>query len=154
MSREKYPHYYKHCPYEYIDVYRVLDLFGVSDQAIGHAIKKLLVAGGRGHKDIEKDIKEAIVTLERRVEMWEENKPTETLWSKCTVDDIYAKADWGEGVDFTEDKQGYFNFNFNKPTDSLGPLPKVVEKVPELTKEEKRVIMERYKYLGDLYEIK
>jgi hypothetical protein len=256
MSREKYPHYYKHCPYEYIDVYRVLDLFGVSDQAVGHAIKKLLVAGERGHKNIEKDIKEAIVTLERRVEMWEEDKnesvnfkltdesirnelntfdavvwgkafckihpqvdldlaiswfanalmrgydqrywesdeyknsikevlepgstdkhtvnyltereEKESEYAKCTVDDIYKNHDWGDGfnfakssegysyynprVDFTVDKNGYFNFN--KPTDSLGPLPKAVEKVPELTEEEKQLIMKRHKYLGDLYEVK
>ena len=34
-----------------VDVYRVLELFDVSSPAIQHAVKKLLCAGGRGHKD-------------------------------------------------------------------------------------------------------
>lgn len=71
---KEYNHYYKKVPYEYVDIYRVLELFNVTDPAIQHAIKKLLVAGGRGHKDIEKDIKEAIASLHRRIEMWEEDK--------------------------------------------------------------------------------
>ena len=53
-----------------IDVYRVLELFEVTDQALGHAIKKLLVAGGSGAgKSIEKDIEEAIVSLQRCLQM-------------------------------------------------------------------------------------
>jgi hypothetical protein len=55
-------------------VYRILDLFDVVDQAIGHAAKKLLVAGGRGHKDIDKDIQDVIDTLERWKEMRLEDK--------------------------------------------------------------------------------
>lgn len=53
-----------------IDVYRVLQLFDVTDQAIGHAIKKLLVAGGRGAgKDVSCDVQEALDTMNRWVEM-------------------------------------------------------------------------------------
>ena len=52
--QKEYSHYYKKVPFDYIDVYRVLDLFSVTDPCLQHAIKKLLVAGGRGHKDIEK----------------------------------------------------------------------------------------------------
>jgi hypothetical protein len=54
-----------------------LELFEVVDPAIQHAVKKLLVAGNRGHKDLQKDVKEAIVSLNRRIEMWEEE--TESL---------------------------------------------------------------------------
>lgn len=73
MTR-KHSHYFKPVPagVTHIDVYRVLDLFGVTDQALGHAIKKLLVAGGRGGKDVRKDITEAVDTLQRRLEMWDE----------------------------------------------------------------------------------
>lgn len=70
--REKYPHYYKKVPGEYIDVYRVIDLFEISDPCIQHAIKKLLAAGKRGAKDTQKDVREAIVSLERWQEMREE----------------------------------------------------------------------------------
>lgn len=72
--KKEYSHYYKKIPsgVKYVDVYRVLELFGVSDPSIQHAVKKLLVAGGRGHKNLEKDVKEAIVSLERWIEMREE----------------------------------------------------------------------------------
>jgi hypothetical protein len=53
-----------------IDVYRALALFNVSDPCLQHAVKKLLVAGGRGGgKDISRDIQEAIDTLTRWQEM-------------------------------------------------------------------------------------
>ena len=75
MNKEDFPHYYKNVKnLEYIDVYRILELFNVTDQAIGHAIKKLLVAGGRGHQDFEKDVKEAIVSLERWLNMKQEDE--------------------------------------------------------------------------------
>lgn len=62
----KHAHYFRDVSHlSTIDVYRVLDLFGVTDQALGHAIKKLVVAGGRGHKDIDKDVGEAVDTLQR-----------------------------------------------------------------------------------------
>jgi hypothetical protein len=72
MNKE-FSHYYKNVKnLEYIDVYRVLELFNVTDPCIQHAVKKLLVAGGRGHKGMEKDIREAIVSLNRKLEMWDE----------------------------------------------------------------------------------
>lgn len=72
--REGYSHYHKPCPYEYVDVYRVLELFGVTDPCLQHAIKKLLVAGGRGAKPAPKDIAEAIVTLTRWQQMRQEEE--------------------------------------------------------------------------------
>jgi hypothetical protein len=74
MSEQKHGHYFKPCPYPAVDVYRVLSMFGVSDPCLQHAIKKLLVAGGRGHKDIGKDVQESIDTLER----WKEMRTEET----------------------------------------------------------------------------
>ena len=58
-------HYFKHCPYEYVDVYRVIELFSVIDPCLQHALKKLLVAGGRGHKDIARDVQDVIDSCER-----------------------------------------------------------------------------------------
>ena len=59
-------HYFKDVTkLQYIDVYRVLGLFSVTDPSIAHAVKKLLVAGGRGAgKSIDKDIQEAIDVME------------------------------------------------------------------------------------------
>ena len=48
-----------------VDVYDVLDAFDVTNPATAHAIKKLLCTGGRGFKDWETDLQEAIDSLER-----------------------------------------------------------------------------------------
>lgn len=48
-------------------------LFNVTDPCLQHAIKKLLVAGGRGAgKDITKDVAEAQDSLARFLEMRDE----------------------------------------------------------------------------------
>ena len=72
----KHSHYFKPViGLSHIDVYRVLELYNVTDPCIQHAVKKLLVAGGRGAgKDIGQDIQEAIDTLERWMAMREEDQ--------------------------------------------------------------------------------
>lgn len=73
MAR-KYNHYFKNVAHlEALDVYRVLQLFGVTDPCLQHAIKKLLCAGVRGVKDQSKDIQEAIDALNRSLEMRRED---------------------------------------------------------------------------------
>jgi hypothetical protein len=84
----KHPHYHKDVRHlETIDVYRVLALFNVIDPCIQHAVKKLLVAGGRGAgKDLSKDVQEAIDSLERFKEMRaEDTTPLKQLDEQCTV---------------------------------------------------------------------
>lgn len=75
MVPRQHNHYFKNVKHlEVVDVYRVLHLFNVTDPCIQHAVKKLLVAGGRGAgKDIAKDIKEAIDSLARWQEMRDED---------------------------------------------------------------------------------
>lgn len=69
----RFSHYFRDVSaLQTIDVYRVLLLFGVTDPCLQHAIKKALVAGGRGHKDAAKDVAEAIVSLQRWQQMREE----------------------------------------------------------------------------------
>lgn len=67
----KYPHYFKELPEgtTHIDVYMVLDLFGVTSQWIGHSIKKLLCPGQRHDKDFTQDVTEARNTLNRGLEI-------------------------------------------------------------------------------------
>ena len=73
-NAQKFPHYYKDVNHlKEIDVYRVLDLFQVTNPCVQHAVKKLLVTGKRGAKMYEKDIQEAIVTLQRHLEMLQED---------------------------------------------------------------------------------
>ncbi len=69
-------HYYKNVKHlDHIDVYRVLQLFNVTDPCTAHAIKKLLCAGRRdGGKSEQKDIQEASASLKRQLEMLAEDK--------------------------------------------------------------------------------
>ena len=70
VAESKYAHYKKDVSHlKNVDVYRVLELFEVESHAVGHAIKKLLLSGGRGAKNEAQDIQEAIDSLIRYQEM-------------------------------------------------------------------------------------
>lgn len=71
FTRIQHNHYFRDTAHlNSIDVYRVLSLFSVTDPCLQHATKKLLVAGGRGAgKSIEKDVREAIDSLNRWLQM-------------------------------------------------------------------------------------
>lgn len=69
-----YDHYKKDVRHlDMIDVYRVIELFEVTHPALQHALKKVLCAGDRGAKDWEKDVQEAIDSLNRALQMREED---------------------------------------------------------------------------------
>lgn len=70
MSK-KHSHYFKDVKHlSEVDVYRTLRLFQVTDPAIAHAVKKLLCAGQRGAgKTLEQDVREAVDTLNRFLQM-------------------------------------------------------------------------------------
>ena len=66
----KHSHYFKDVAHlKQVDVYRVLDLFAVTSPSIQHAVKKLLCAGSRGAKDYEKDLREAVDSIHRALQM-------------------------------------------------------------------------------------
>ena len=77
QSRQKYSAYFKDVRHlDYIDVYRTVSLFDCEKHghAISHAAKKLLLTGVRtGGKSVEQEVKEAIDTLNRWLEMREED---------------------------------------------------------------------------------
>lgn len=77
--QNKHNHYHKDVSHlDKIDVYRVLSLFNVTDPCVQHAVKKLLVMGGRGAgKDADKDLQEAIDSLLRAQAMRKEDTPSE-----------------------------------------------------------------------------
>ena len=69
---EKYPHYYKDVTHlSAVDVYMMLHLFPLNDDStcLGHAVKKIMVPGGRGAKGRQQDIEEAIDSLKRFLEI-------------------------------------------------------------------------------------
>lgn len=76
----KHSHYFKDVSHlQKLDIYRILRLYNVTDPTLQHAIKKLLVAGGRGAgKNIETDVREAIDSLNRYLQMQAEDCNCET----------------------------------------------------------------------------
>ena len=71
-----YPKYYKDVSnLQSVDVYRVHRLFGVTDNEIHHASKKLLLCGVRtGGKPARKEVEEARDTLNRWLEIQDEDE--------------------------------------------------------------------------------
>jgi hypothetical protein len=67
MSHDHYKKDVRHL--DMIDVYRVIELFEVTHPALQHALKKVLCVGDRGAKDWEKDVQEAIDSLNRALQM-------------------------------------------------------------------------------------
>lgn len=63
-----------------VDVYSVLQAFGVTCQARGHAIKKALLPGARGHKTARQDLEEAVVALRRAIDFTPPDCPPERSW--------------------------------------------------------------------------
>ncbi len=56
----------------WVDVYDVLDAFGVTRSAVAHAVKKLLAPGQRGVKDELSDLKEARDSIDRAIQKIDE----------------------------------------------------------------------------------
>ena len=70
----KYEHYFKDVSHlKKLDVYRVIDLWEITDPALQHALKKVLAAGKRGAKNQMQDVAEAIDSLVRFQDMQAEN---------------------------------------------------------------------------------
>lgn len=74
MNERRHAHYFRALPTKEVDVYRVLKAFQVTDPAVAHAIKKLLMAGERGSKTFRQDVLEASDSLGRCLEMLTEEE--------------------------------------------------------------------------------
>lgn len=76
LVKKQHRHYFKDVSHlKEIDVYRVIELFGVTDSCLQHALKKLLVSGGRdGNKSKEQDVRDVIASCNRWLEMQAEDK--------------------------------------------------------------------------------
>ena len=57
-----------------LDPFRVAAVYNMEDFALKTILKKTLVAGNRGHKDISQDLKDIICAAERKLEMIEEDE--------------------------------------------------------------------------------
>ena len=114
MSYEKY--FKDVSGYDVIDVYRAHRIFGLTDEVLCHASKKLLLSGVRtGGKTLEQDVREARDSLNRWLEMLQEdlgNAQEEDGWTpeaikaaafpkELTLEDAIGDAelsDWARWV--------------------------------------------------------
>ena len=76
---EKHNHYFRDCPYDKIDVYRIIDIFEITDPAAQHILKKCIATGKRGHKDEERDWQDIVDSAQRRLQMLAEDKVVDTV---------------------------------------------------------------------------
>lgn len=72
MNEEKHSHYFRMIGGVKVDHYYLMRKFNVIDPALQHASKKVMFAGARGSKDRRRDIVEAIDTLNRWLELDDE----------------------------------------------------------------------------------
>ena len=104
-----YQKYFKNVKHlDEVDVYRVLNLFDVTDHALGHAVKKLLLCGVRtGGKTHIQEVVEARDTLNRWVEMEREDGNHTELYdfshpTKITSDDLFYNIEEVEEEEVVE----------------------------------------------------
>ena len=69
--------YQRQVPSTTIDIYDILNAYRVTCPATQHAIKKLLQPGERGHKDKLTDLREALASIERAIQMAEQDEAGE-----------------------------------------------------------------------------
>jgi hypothetical protein len=93
-----------------IDIYDILNAYGVQSHAVGDAIKKLLVAGQRGAKSYSQDIIEARASIDREIE------DIEALNKESTdeIKDVRSLPDDAGFVDYSGVKSLKFLFVLNK----------------------------------------
>lgn len=94
MSYEKY--FKDVSGHDVIDVYRTHRIFGLNDEVLCHASKKLLLSGVRtGGKTLEQDVKEARDSLNRWLEMLAEdlgNAQEKDGWTPEAIESAAFKA--------------------------------------------------------------
>src|SRR5574344_1899256 len=64
--------YQRTVPSTTLDVYDMLHAYSVTNPATQHAIKKLLQPGNRGHKDTLTDLREALASIQRAIQIEEQ----------------------------------------------------------------------------------
>lgn len=71
-----------------VDVYRLLELFGVICPVAQHVFKKALAAGQRGHKSLRKDWQDIADSAARRLQMMDEDEAIQpaAFGQKNTID--------------------------------------------------------------------
>lgn len=75
-----------------VDVYAVLEAFGVTCPARAHAIKKLLCCGTRGKGDAIADLQGVLAAVNRAVELERHRNPPDPYGGGADEDELIARA--------------------------------------------------------------
>jgi hypothetical protein len=91
QNERKHNHYFRPCPYDNIDVYRIIDIFEITCPAAQHVLKKVIATGKRGHKDVKRDWEDIIDSAQRKLEMLaEESQPVlPKKWPEDLMDHLH-----------------------------------------------------------------
>lgn len=81
------------------DVYRLIEIIGITCPTAQHVFKKCCATGKRGHKDLRQDWKDILDTAKRKLEMLDEDERSAELAAKRAAKDkpiireLYTDAD-------------------------------------------------------------
>ena len=98
----KHSHYSRDVSHlDSIDIYRVIEIFGVQHAALQHALKKVMAAGQRGAKSAAQDVQEAIDSLTRWQSMAAEDATLHARQRReAGFAETFAAADSYDASDF------------------------------------------------------
>lgn len=68
------------------DIYRLIDIIGITCPVAQHVFKKSAAAGQRGHKDLRKDWQDIMDSAKRKLEMLDEDDRSKSLLSAQKVE--------------------------------------------------------------------
>lgn len=72
-----HPHYFFDVSeYDFVDIYRLIEVIGITCPVAQHVFKKAAVTGERGHKDLTTDWQNIADSAKRKLQMIDENTVT------------------------------------------------------------------------------
>lgn len=86
--------------YDRVDVYRLIELIGITCPVAQHVFKKAFATGKRGHKDLRRDWQDIADSAARRLQMMDEDDG----WTQAAIA-AAALPKVGTPVEWPEDRQ-------------------------------------------------
>ena len=112
MSHEHY--FIDVSAYDRVDVYRLIELIGITCPVAQHVFKKAFATGKRGHKDLRRDWQDIADSAARRLQMISEDESTfgQINTIDCRTDEQKGFNDprTVEGVDVSFPTEKHMNF--------------------------------------------
>lgn len=97
--------------YDRIDVYRLIELIGITCPVAQHVFKKAFATGKRGHKDLRRDWQDIADSAARRLQMMDEDDG----WTQAAIA-AAALPKVGTPVEWPEDESRIDIIGQNGPT--------------------------------------